>query len=251
MKSQLLGNGSSLRYRDLGEGVPLVLLHGWAYCAEVFEPLLPLLGDFRLLVPDLPGHGLSEPLPRFDSVSICESLEDWLHLVAPGPVHLLGWSLGGQLAMALCLRRSLEVHRLILCSTTPRFVQDECWDHALPAGQLRSMQRNLRRAFEPTVQQFRDGICGTPCSLALPDPANAAQGLELLGCLDQRSLLPDLKLPTLVLHGSCDPVIPFAAGQALAQALPAASLVVFEGGGHAPFMEEPRIFADHLKAFLS
>jgi pimeloyl-[acyl-carrier protein] methyl ester esterase len=78
-ESFTLPDGGGLAWYEAGNGRPLVLLHGWATSASVFSELVAMLAeDFRLLIPDLPGHGASSPAVQNDLESIATTLNCWL-----------------------------------------------------------------------------------------------------------------------------------------------------------------------------
>jgi pimeloyl-ACP methyl ester carboxylesterase len=108
-----------MRYLVGGEGPPLLLVHGWTGAASNFVELAPLLATrFRVLAPDLPGHGGSAPLPAApnldayaDRVRAVAALEGML------PAAVLGHSMGGLVALRLALRRPADVSALVLAAS--------------------------------------------------------------------------------------------------------------------------------------
>ena len=250
-----LPDGRRLAWYEAGEGRPLVLLHGWSMSAAVFAELAQsLAGTFRLLIPDLPGHGHSDPACHVTLSAMAEDLAVWLNAEADRPVCLAGWSLGGMLALELAARSLASIERLILIATTSRFTSAADWSCGLPATQVRALVRNLARRFEATLGEFFllafEGEEITPARLRdirefavrrgrLPNQAAAIALLALLENQDQRHLLPDIDQPALVLHGRLDRITPVAAGRCLAAALPHGRLVEFGGVGHGPFLSRP------------
>ena len=88
-------DGRQLTWYETGQGRPLVLLHGWAMSAAAFQELAGLLAvNFRVLVPDLPGHGTSSPTGQNDLAGLSDVLTDWLTALETEPYTLVGWSLG-------------------------------------------------------------------------------------------------------------------------------------------------------------
>ncbi len=84
-----LPDGGDMAWYEAGNGRPLVLLHGWATSASVFSELVTMLADdFRLLIPDLPGHGASSPAVQNDLESIATTLNCWLATIESCPVAL-------------------------------------------------------------------------------------------------------------------------------------------------------------------
>ena len=254
-----------ISWLELGEGAPLVLLHGWSMSHAVFSELARLLADnFRLLLPDLPGHGSSSSVRPCSLSAMAEVLGRWLEELQAEPVALLGWSLGGQVAMTLCLDRSTLVERLVLVSSTPRFCATEGWSAGLPVGELRALRRGLQRRYLATMGEFfdlqfagegmnaerrREILQFAVKASRLPDPEEALETLDILGREDLRERLSEIAQTSLVIHGESDRIIPFAAGCYLADHLPKAQLCSLPGVGHAPFLSAPRQVAAQLVEF--
>ena len=261
-----LPGGRTLAWQETGAGQPLVLLHGWSLSGDAFAELARLVGDCRLLLPDLPGHGRSTPSTEVTLTALANDLAAWLAAVAPGPVVLGGWSLGGMVALELVASGRVPVDRLLLLATTPRFTMADDWPHGLPAVQVRALRRNLERRFETTLGEFfsltfAEGEADAERLRAirafavrpggLPDRQSAEACLGVLAEQDQRSLLAGLACPVLVVHGSHDRVTPVAAGRALAAALPHGRLLELPGTGHAPHWTRPREVAAAIREFCA
>jgi len=236
--------------RQLGYGPDLVLLHGWGMNAAVWEPLTAGLAErFRLTIVELPGHGDSAPAATAD-------LSEWVQLclaVAPASAHWLGWSLGGQVALAAALSAPKRVTGLSLVGTTPRFVQDEGWSCAMPVAIFEQFAAALHDDPDATLSRFlslqvkgaehaRETLKLLRAELAQRPPASEqglAQGLELLLRNDLRDRLGDLVCPSHWLFGSRDTLVPAALQDRLREYLPEAVLDEIHGAGHAPFLSHP------------
>lgn len=258
-------DGRSLCYYTAGKGKPLVCLHGWAMSAAVFKEMADLLADdYQLFIPDLPGHGESSPPPRYDLKTYAAGLSGWLQETVPSPCAVLGWSLGGMLALELAQNDKLAVEKLVLVGTTPQFTIGDDWPHGLPATQVRALSRNLGRRFEKTLGEFfalsfagedissqrireirRFAVFNNP----LPDKEAALGCLEILAVQNQRESLAGISQPSLILHGRLDQVAPVEAGQALAKALPQSQFVEFPDVSHGPFLSQPEAVADEVRRF--
>ncbi len=151
-----LTDGRILAFRSRGEGSPLVLLHGWAMSSAVFSEIAELLAaDFRVLMPDLRGHGRSEQGEGCALDDFAGDLAEWLTSLEE-PADLFGWSFGGQVALRLQQMRPEGVKRLGLISSTPRFVAAAGWDAGLPDAQVLAMLRQLKRGYHKTMGEFFD-----------------------------------------------------------------------------------------------
>lgn len=261
-----LSSGQRLAWREWGTGTPLIMLHGWSMSSVVFvEVAEALAADYRVVCPDLPGHGQSEPLPLSSLESFAAAIAEWARLVAPGSVDLLGWSLGGQVAMQIAADKMLSLRKLLLTSTTPRFCQGEGWTHGLPKTQLKALERNLERAYEKTLGDFfalqfvdellprdryRQIVKFAVRSGRLPEAMIARAALSILGQADQRDLLKEIAQSVLIVHGELDRIVPVGAGEYLATELPNAQFLQLSGVGHAPFFSCPELCVRQWRKFL-
>lgn len=250
-------------YRETsGTGAPLVLLHGWGLNLRVFDALRAQLAQhYAVTALDLPGHGAS-PWPAG-----CTP-ERQLQLIGrsiPPGATLIGWSLGGQLALALAAQPALAVRRLVLIATTPRFVQAADWPHGLPAETLQQFSHELERDSAATLASFLElqvrGSRDSGATLAAlraalaqhgaPQPPALRAGLALLAQTDLRALAPTLTVPTLLVVGASDRITPPGAAQALAALLPDARLLELPRAGHAPFLSHGAAVAEAALRFLA
>jgi pimeloyl-[acyl-carrier protein] methyl ester esterase len=225
----------------------LALMHGWGMNARVFDALAGLLvADFEVRALDLPGHGGRDALAD-------NTLQAWADDLAqrlPDKTTLLGWSLGGQVAMRAALDHPHKVARLVLLASTPKFVATEGWAHGMAAADLQDFGAALLADPQATLLRFLSlqtrGMAGQKTLLqhlrltllAAPSARSEALagGLAILRDTDLRGELSRLKQPTLVLHGALDTLTPAAAGVWLAEALPHAQHIAFARAAHAPHL---------------
>jgi len=258
---------SALYHEVAGSGPDLVLLHGWSLNLRVWERLTRhLAARFRVIAIDLPGHGHSD----WDPKAASPAAQAWRVHETLAPLTerymLLGWSLGGQLAIDLAAAMPAGIERLALVATTPRFLAAPGWRCGSPRPRLSRLIHRLHVEGGLAVRDFlalqvRGSAPATAArALALLTEAvhthGAAQldalvsGLARLRDSDLRRALPQLSMPALVIAGQRDRVIRPAAGRALAAALPHASYVEIAGAAHAPFLSHPVQFLKHLTTFL-
>ena len=121
---------SALAVEVTGHGPPVVLLHGWAMHSGVWGPLVAKLArHHRVIAVDLPGHGHSAPISPCTLEAMAAAVDGAL-AAETQPLAVLGWSLGGLVAMRWALARPARVQRLALVCTTPRFIASPDWPHA-------------------------------------------------------------------------------------------------------------------------
>ncbi len=253
-------------WREAGQGRPLVLLHGWSMTHAVFNELTDLLAEnFQLLVPDLPGHGGTDPVEPCSLSSFSQVLASWLNTLGLEQVDLLGWSLGGQVAMQFSFEQAHLVRRLMLISSTPRFCAENSWSAGLPLSELRALRRGLQKNYVKTMGDFFNlQFSGEEITaerrheilqfavrpVGLPAPESALKTLDILGQEDLRPSLTDIHCQTLVVHGEQDKIIPWAAGDYLSKNIPQGRLVSLPGIGHAPFLSCPGPLAKLVREFV-
>jgi pimeloyl-[acyl-carrier protein] methyl ester esterase len=252
-----------LHVESAGAGAPLVLLHGWALHGGLFTPIVHAFAEgHRVHVVDLPGHGYSAPLHPWSLDRVVAQLD--AHFADCDRIRLLGWSLGGAIAMQWAQRSPSRIERLLLVTATPKFVAAPDWPHGMEAATLERFADELRVAFGATLSRFltlqtRGGDAAHSVLAALrrdvlargePDRASLDAALAVLRSIDLRETARHLQQPALVIAGTHDTLVPLGACEWLGRALPHGRVEVIEGAGHVPFLSHrDRFLADAL-AFL-
>lgn len=252
---------STLHVEVIGQGRPLVLLHGWAMHGGVFTPLVQRLQErYRLHVVDLPGHGRSRTTAVPLALEACVEAISAQVPVAPW----VGWSLGGLIALQAAATRPGQVPALGMLCATPRFVRGEDWRHGVSAQIFHEFARGLREDYAGTLERFialeafgsdhaRQDIRSLRAELfAHGEPAAAvlADGLQLLEHGDLRPQLAGLSVPSLWLAGRRDRLVdPRAMREAAARA-PDSRFECIEHAGHAPFLTHADAIATTLHDWL-
>jgi pimeloyl-[acyl-carrier protein] methyl ester esterase len=238
----------------------LALVHGWGMNARVFDALADLLAtDFEVRALDLPGHGRRDALVE----NTLQTWADDLTRQLPDGTMLLGWSLGGQVAMRAALDHPHKITRLVLLASTPKFVAAADWQRGMAAADLQAFGSALMADPQATLLRFLSlqtrGMADQKMCLqqlrqtllAAPQGANEAlsSGLAILRETDLRSELARLTQPTLVLHGMLDTLTPPAAGAWLADALPVAQHIELLRAAHAPHLSHREEVAAAISHF--
>lgn len=244
------------------EAMPLVCIHGWGMNLRAFDPVRSALRrDRSTWALDLPGHGRSDWI---DNRADLESQLQDLMAVLPEQCVLIGWSLGGQLALELARRAPQRIRGLLLVSTTPRFTMAEDWPHGLETATMDAFRESLERDWRQTLRDFLQlQVRGSRNAEATVQQMEAAllehglptqdalrAGLSLLTGLDQRNELMRILQPTLVLSGQHDRVTPPAAGRWLAERLPTARYEQIARAGHAPLLSHADEVVAAMNEFL-
>lgn len=253
----------SLHVEIRGQGPDLVLLHGWALHGGMWGPWLDeLAGDARLHILDLPGHGRSSwPVETHDLSGLARAVFPRI----PRGAAVLGWSLGGMLALELARQHPRHLQALLLVATTPKFLSGPDWEHGLQPAVLDEFTRGLVQDYRRTVQNFLalqtrgdehalDTLRQLRSRLAThgePDPRALATGLDILRHADLREAVPRIALPSLVIAGEHDRLTAPGAGRELATQLPGARFRLIERSGHAPFLSHPREVLAEVRGFLA
>lgn len=238
-----------------------VFLHGWGLDAGIWARTLACVGG---QAPDLPGYGETAIRLPYTAEALADAIAANLAASLAEPVNLVGWSMGGMVALALAARHPQQVAKLVLVGTSPAFVNRPDWSFGLAPEVLAGFAAGLEQDYHATLLRFlalqaRGGdaaraVVGrlrkTVFARGQPAPEVLAAGLELLRGVDLRDASATLACPTLVVHGAHDSLCPVAAGQWLAERIPKARLARHEGASHAPFISHPDWFATVMTAFL-
>jgi pimeloyl-ACP methyl ester carboxylesterase len=261
-------SGVRVRVAELGSGDPVIVVHGLFVDHHTWDPVAENLpAGFRVIAPDLPGFGTSEkPSPSrfpYGVHAFAETVADLYAGLALGRSALVGHGLGGAVALTLAARHPELVSRLVLIDTL-------CYERAptleaklalLPfMGGLVWKQLLGKTAFRSL---FRERLLGPRAAVsserldyfyeAFNEPTARGSTLATLrATVDLRSLeaqIARVQVPTLVVWGRHDCLVPPAYGQRLAREIRGAGFELVDAG-HSPHEELPREIADVLARFL-
>lgn len=259
-------DGVVLHARSAGTGPTVLLVHGLGYAAWAGAPLRNHLvgAGFRFVAFDNRGTGRSEkPAGPYTIAQLAEDARSVVEAVGEGPIHVIGYSMGGYVALQLALSRPSLVRSLTLIATSA----GGPGARDVPAGTRRAWEaasggspEEFARATMPL--SFRPGWADSHpesfeallrARLETPTPRYAwkaqydASAQHLHRGLD----VTGIRVPALVLHGTRDKVVPHANGVLLAHQLPHARLRSLDGAGHLSWLEDPSTVAAEIVHFLS
>ena len=237
----------------------VVLLHAIATNGDMWAPQLgPWSARFRILRPELPGHGNSAAPPgTLTLADMAQAVQNTLDAHGIRQAALVGLSLGGMVAQAFALAYPERTRTLVLAHTSAR---TESAGHAVWQQRLQQVQAEgmaaqvpatMARWFTPTFLQtapltcewIADQIRGT-------SPAGYKAAIGAIQGLDHVEALARLDVPSLVVAGDADAAVPLAASERLAHCIPGAQLLCMPGAPHLGNVECAEAFTERVGAFL-
>ncbi len=266
-------HGHDMAYRMEGTGPALLLLHGMASSSRTWRDVIPLLTDrFTVIAPDLMGHGLSEkPVGDYSLGAFANGIRDLLEVLDVDQASVVGHSFGGGVAMQLAYQHPELCDRLVLVASGglgrevnwmlrfltlpgseyvmplifPGFIRD--WgdslfrtinDRGIRLGRITEMwsayaslaEAENRQAFARTIRSVID------------------PGGQTVSAMDRLYLASPM--PTLIIWGDRDDIIPVSHAHAAYEAIPGCQLVILQGVGHFPQIEAPAKFETALVDFV-
>jgi len=253
-------DGHTIAFERRGQGPPLVLLHGAAADSRYWRRELDSLSDeFTVVAWDAPGCGRSfDPPDDYGLDGYADCLAAFVEALGLERPHVLGVSLGSSLALELFRRHRALPRSLVLTSAY--------------AGWLGSLGREIaeeRRAWglraadqprEEYVREFTETlfVSSVPADVVAEmrelvtelHPAGVRAMANASADADLRDVLPEIDVPTLLIHGDLDQRSPLLVGEDLHAQIPGSRLVVITGVGHVVNLEVPDRFGDEVRGFL-
>jgi pimeloyl-ACP methyl ester carboxylesterase len=262
-------------YRIAGSGPPLLLIHGIGDSSATWRTVLPHLARKHLVIaPDLLGHGMSaKPRADYSVAAYANGMRDLLGVLGIDRVTLVGHSLGGGVAMQFAYQFPEKTERMVLVASggAGRAVSPLLRAATLPfaSGALAGVRlpgsRLVLGAAVGLLERLDTGLGLDAPDLrrvvdALPDARSRAAFIRTLrAVVDWRGQVVTMLdrcylargMPTLLVWGSRDSVLPVGHAYQARAAMPGSRLEIFEGAGHFPFRSDPRRFVDLLEEFLA
>jgi pimeloyl-ACP methyl ester carboxylesterase len=266
-------HGHDMAYRMEGNGPALLLIHGIAGSSRTWRDVIPRLRDrFTVIAPDLMGHGQSEkPVGDYSLGAFASGIRDLLEVIGIDRASVVGQSFGGGVAMQLAYQHPERCERLVLVDSGGlgrevnwmlRFLTLPGSEYVMPVifpGFVRNWGDSLFRTINDRgirLGRFAE-MWSAYASLAEAENRQAFArtirsvidpGGQTVSAMDRLYLASPM--PTLIVWGDRDDIIPVSHARAAHEAMPGSRLVVMEGVGHFPQIEAPEQFVDALLDFI-
>jgi pimeloyl-ACP methyl ester carboxylesterase len=228
----------------------LLLIHGAGGVKEQWPHQLRRLRGWRVLAPDLPGHGRSKGTVVSSIEGHAQELWNWMEALELPPAVVVGHSMGGAIALALALARPETVRGLILLGCAAQMpVNPGLLDRLAVPGQLQPAAHSIAQwSYAKDAKPALVRSCYEQLMATRPGELHR----DFLACndFDVRKRIGELRMPALVLSGSEDRMITPTASKAMADELRRAEWRSIEGVGHMLMLEKPREVQTAVEDFL-
>ncbi len=259
-----------LYYEDHGAGQPVVLAHGWPLSHRMWEGQVTALvaAGFRCIAYDRRGFGESDrPSTGYEYDTLASDLNDLLVSLDLKDVILAGFSMGGgEVARYLGTYGSARIAKAMFISAVPPFLLKTADNpHGADMAKFEGMMEGVRHdrvAFldgfftpffnwSPDQENFPvDAIAYAKWIAWGASPVGTVECIRAFGTTDFRADLKKITIPTLVLHGTKDQIVPFeGSGKLTAATIPTSRTVLIEGGSHGLPVTHPKELTDAMVAF--
>ena len=255
-----------------GSGRPVVLIHGWPLSGEAWSKQVPALRDagYRVITYDRRGFGRSDkPSGGYDYDTLATDTHELLEALDLEDVTLIGFSMGGgEVARYFSKFGTDRLHSVVFASAVPPYMAktDDNPDGPLDDATAETMEGGLKASREEFFPQFVNQFYSVgddlkvtqqdvddAVALCMQSDQKAALGcMEAFGTTDFRDDLPLITVPTLVIHGAGDGVVPFdGSGKRTHEAITGSELVVIDDAPHGVNVSNADEWNSAVVAFLA
>lgn len=264
-------DGTALYVRDMGQGRPIILIHGWPLNGDMwsFQLLSLLEAGYRVITYDRRGFGRSDhPANGYDYDTLSDDLACIIKTLNLTDATLIGFSMGGGEVARYCARHGQErIAQTVFIGAVPPFLlETEDNPDGISADLFEDIKTQLRldrfsflRSFAPSFYGRKES--GEHIGVGVLDwtflMASQASPIGTLACVDSwgrtdfRSDLTHLKVPSLIVHGTADETVPIAlSGRKMGKTLPHALYKEYDGASHGLFATFAHKLNQDLLAFL-
>ena len=253
-------DGHKIRYLESGNSKnTLLLIHGLGASAERWSNVIPLFSDqYRVIVPDLIGFGQSDkPATDYTLNFFVDFLEKFIEASEIKHPSIVGSSLGGQISAEYASLHSQKIKKLVLVSPSGIMKQSTpALDGYIMAAMYpnKISAKNAFELMEGSGKHVEEGIISEFIErMKLPN-AKLAFMSTILGLKNSKSITPKLEsisIPTLLIWGTDDPVIPITHADGFVSSIQNCIFYKMSGCGHTPYVQKPETFGSKVLEFLA
>ena len=248
-------DGREVLYYTAGQGEPLIVIHGGGGDARTWwRNIDELAGKYTIYAPDLPGYGGSQPLDgRYYIPELSEFIDKFARSLGLEKFYLMGHSLGGGIALNFALKFPQKIIKLVLVSSLCLGIEIAFWVRffSLPVficslGALTIVLFKGVKWLKKHLNPAEYIMALSPASMTVGGSISTFHHQTLV--LEQR--LSEVKMPTLLVWGGRDPVVPVKQAYRAAKAIPDCRVEVFKNRGHNVHRNELKKFSSLITRFL-
>lgn len=235
-------DGLNINYTDIGEGTPVLLLHGWGSSCEVYTGFINTLKNrCRLVAPDFPGCGKSDAMAEpWDLKKYCDFVLKFMAAVGLENPIMMGHSHGGRVTLYMTATGMVSPKKIVLLDAAG-LIPKKTFKQKYRAKSFKAIKTVLTL---PVIKNFSASLLdkarrhyGSADYNAAPEVLRKT--LVSLVNTDIRDILPNIKCPSLLIWGENDTATPLADAKTIESLIPDAGLCVIKGTGHFSFVERP------------
>lgn len=265
-------DGTKLHVKDMGEGRPVILIHGWPLTGDMFEyqTVAMLEAGFRVITYDRRGFGQSgHPASGYNYDTFADDLAAVIDGLELQSVSLVGFSMGGgEIARYLSRHGASKISKAVLVASVAGYLlKDETNPDGVDVSVFEGMKKDIRKDRFDFLQSFAKtfygvGFVTSPVSQGVLDwsfvlgvmasPKATIDCVDAFGKTDFRPDFAAFTIPTLVIHGTGDKTVPIdPTGRAAANGIAGAKLIEYDGEPHGLFATVPDRLNQDLLEFLA
>ena len=257
----VLLDGMEIGYDDGGTGVPILFIHGFPHDRTLWTPQLQgMTAQARVLAVDLRGFGETTVAPPYSMDQYADDLVGFLDMLHVERAVVAGLSMGGYIAFAMWRRHAQRIRALVLANTRAGADGDEAKERRRSQMALARTQGSnaiadavLTGMLGKTTRARRPEIVSTVHGMISSAPVDGVIGAlqAMIDRPDSTDTLRTIDVPTLVVTGDEDTIIPIEDVQSMQAAIRGSSLEVITGAGHLTNLERPAAFNHVVSEFLA
>lgn len=256
-------SGINWYYKTKGSKVAFLLLHGWSFDSQIWVKQFDgFCSNYNVISLDLPGHGRTDYKKDIDIIADLYQITQRLKL---DKLNLMGHSFGGLLALRFAYLYPELTRRLVLVSTSAKFVKSDDYKQGLDKKEVIKLREFLAKDYpnilsvfmrwlfskeERNAENFREIQDALIKREILPKKEALEELLSFIENEDLREELKKINVATLIISGTDDPICPAVSAEYLLDKIKGSKMKLFENCGHLPFLTQPQRFNTLVEEFL-